>query len=160
VPKAPLKKLPFVGEALDSGRPTEGSIAMRLRIGLAVVLGLLAVNGVSACGGDGGGDTTIITQTTTTETTTTDSGSDGGGSDGSGEPSSSGSGSEKVPDLVGERLDVAEDELDSLGIDYKEIGGGTFGIVVRSNWEVCETRPEAGARATTVRLIVERVEEC
>jgi hypothetical protein len=130
-----------------------------LRIGLAVLFGLLAAASVAACGGDGGGDTTIITQTTTTETTPTEART-GDGEASSGQSSSSGGGAAKVPDLVGERLDVAEDELDSLGIFYREIGGGTFGIVVRSNWEVCETRPSEGERASTVRLIVERPGEC
>jgi hypothetical protein len=68
-----------------------------------------------------------------------------------------------VPDLVGERLDVAEDDLQEQGLDYKEIGGGTFGIVVLSNWEVCETKPGTGdsaARGDEVKLIVERVGSC
>jgi beta-lactam-binding protein with PASTA domain len=68
-----------------------------------------------------------------------------------------------VPDLVGERLDVAEDDLQEKGLDYKEIGGGTFGIVVLSNWEVCETKPSAGddvGQGDEVKLIVERVGSC
>lgn len=66
-----------------------------------------------------------------------------------------------IPDLVGERLDVAEDELHSKHIPYKEIGGGTFGVVVPSNWTVCETRPTAGGTVGSgdrVRLIIDR--EC
>lgn len=47
-------------------------------------------------------------------------------------------------DLIGARLDVAEAELDPLGISYVEIGGGTFGIIVESNWFVCQTKPAAG----------------
>jgi hypothetical protein len=81
-----------------------------------------------------------------------EAGGDGGGA--------SSRGGDKVPDLVGERLDVAEDELDELGISYEEVGGGTFGIVVRSNWEVCETRPKAGATANRVKLIVDRPGNC
>jgi hypothetical protein len=61
-----------------------------------------------------------------------------------------------VPNLVGERLDVAEDKLDQLGLNYNEIGGGTFGIVVRSNWTVCQTEPASGGSAARVRLIVDR----
>jgi hypothetical protein len=64
-----------------------------------------------------------------------------------------------VPDLVGERLDVAEDDLESRGLAFAEIGGGTFGIVVPSNWTVCETRPGAGASISKhgrVKLIVDR----
>jgi hypothetical protein len=71
---------------------------------------------------------------------------------------SSSSARHSVPSLVGERLDVAEDKLDQLGLGYKEIGGGTFGIVVRSNWTVCQTEPAPGGTAARVRLIVDR--EC
>jgi len=64
-----------------------------------------------------------------------------------------------VPDLVGERLDIAEDDLRSRGLRFTEIGGGTFGILVLSNWTVCETRPAAGtsvAKRARVKLIVDR----
>jgi hypothetical protein len=75
--------------------------------------------------------------------------------------SQSGGGSDQaIPDLVGERLDVAESDLDDLGIAYEEIGGGTFGIIDRSAWEVCETRPPAGQPAQVVKLIVDRPGEC
>jgi hypothetical protein len=64
-----------------------------------------------------------------------------------------------MPNLIGRRLDVAEAKLGALGIGYVEVGGGTFGIVVRSNWTVCETDPSAGAAVTgAVSLIVDR--EC
>ena len=45
----------------------------------------------------------------------------------------------KVPNVVGMRLDVAEDTLDRAGVTYHEIGGGTFGIIARDNWGVCST---------------------
>jgi beta-lactam-binding protein with PASTA domain len=61
-----------------------------------------------------------------------------------------------VPDVRGERLDVAEEHLDSAGLAYEEVGGGTFGIVVRSRWRVCDQEPAPGRRATEVRLIVSR----
>jgi len=64
-----------------------------------------------------------------------------------------------VPDEVGERLDVAEDDLHAHGLSYREVGGGTFGIVVKSNWIVCETRPAGGAsvkKHTRVALVVDR----
>jgi beta-lactam-binding protein with PASTA domain len=61
-----------------------------------------------------------------------------------------------VPDVRGERLDVAEERLDDAGLGYEEIGGGTFGIVVRSRWHVCDQEPRPGRRATEVRLIVAR----
>lgn len=62
-----------------------------------------------------------------------------------------------VPDVVGERLDVAMVEVEDAGYTPEEVGGGAFGILDESNWVVCETRPAAGATdADTVRLIVER----
>jgi beta-lactam-binding protein with PASTA domain len=61
-----------------------------------------------------------------------------------------------VPDVRHERLDVAEERLDRLGLGYEEIGGGTFGIVVRSEWQVCRQEPAPGRKASKVRLIVDR----
>jgi hypothetical protein len=61
-----------------------------------------------------------------------------------------------VPDVRNERLDVAEERLDRLGLGYEEIGGGTFGIVVRSEWQVCRQEPAPGKKASKVRLIVDR----
>jgi hypothetical protein len=64
-----------------------------------------------------------------------------------------------LPDVVGQRLDVAELHLDDLHIRYREVGGGTFGVVVASNWTVCEQEPAAGAsNPGRVNLIVDR--EC
>jgi hypothetical protein len=62
-----------------------------------------------------------------------------------------------VPDVVGERLDVAKSHVKDAGYDTEEIGGGTFGIVVESNWTVCETDPPAGQTgADKVKLVVDR----
>jgi hypothetical protein len=64
-----------------------------------------------------------------------------------------------VPNEVGERLDVAEDDLRSKGLTFREVGGGSFGIVVRSNWTVCRSKPSAGTNVNegaVVRLIVDR----
>lgn len=61
-----------------------------------------------------------------------------------------------VPDVRYERLDVAEERLDRLGLGYEEIGGGAFGVVVRSEWVVCRQEPAPGRKASTVRLIVDR----
>ena len=70
----------------------------------------------------------------------------------------------KVPgDLVGERLDVAEDELRSVGLRYSEVGGGAFGIVNPSAWVVCRTKPNSGATLAEgrhVKLIVDREGGC
>lgn len=59
--------------------------------------------------------------------------------------SDSGGGSQTVPTgLVNQPLDVAESDLDSKGITYHVLGGGTFGVVAKGNWGVCSTRPSAG----------------
>lgn len=63
-----------------------------------------------------------------------------------------------MPNVRGERLDVAERHLDAAGLDVEEVGGGVLGIVVRSRWRVCDQEPDPGRRARTVRLIVAR--EC
>ncbi len=64
----------------------------------------------------------------------------------------------RVPDVRGERLDLAEDRLDARGLDWEEIGGGTLGIVIRSHWWVCEQVPKPGRLGRTVKLVVDR--EC
>jgi beta-lactam-binding protein with PASTA domain len=64
-----------------------------------------------------------------------------------------------VPDEVGKRLDVAESDLGDAGLTYQEIGGGALGIIVRSNWTVCQTEPAAGSTVgsgRSVKLIVAR----
>lgn len=68
-----------------------------------------------------------------------------------------------VPSVVGERLDVAEADLGSAGLTYKELGGGAFGIIVKSNWKVCQSRPSPGSQVSPnsrVTLIVDRPENC
>src|SRR5262245_30825866 len=62
----------------------------------------------------------------------------------------------RVPNVVGLNLKAAEDRLDERGLRYEAVGGGTFGIVVRSRWAVCRQRPAAGRRAPSVRLFVAR----
>jgi hypothetical protein len=62
----------------------------------------------------------------------------------------------KVPNVRGERLDVAEARLDARGLRWEEVGGGTFGVIVRSHWYVREQIPAPGNKAATVRLFVER----
>jgi hypothetical protein len=65
-----------------------------------------------------------------------------------------------VPDVTGKRLDLAESKLDELGIGHKEIGGGTFGVVVASNWIVCDQDPKSGGSSNSVKLVVARRGEC
>ena len=63
-----------------------------------------------------------------------------------------------VPNVVHKRLDVAELMIRGRGLKIREVGGGVFGIVVKSNWIVCQTIPKAGVRVTAgsrVNLIVE-----
>jgi hypothetical protein len=65
-----------------------------------------------------------------------------------------------MPDVNSMRLDVALSDLGAVGIDEKDVeivGGGTFGVLDKSNWTVCEQDPEAGTpEATDIRLIVDR----
>lgn len=65
----------------------------------------------------------------------------------------------RVPDVKYERLDVAEARLEARGLQWEEIGGGAFGVVVRSNWYVREQIPKAGKQATVVKLVVERCDD-
>jgi hypothetical protein len=62
----------------------------------------------------------------------------------------------RVPDVEGKRLDVAQEVLDDAGLGYEVIGGGALGVVVRRNWQVCEQRPGAGRLAKSVELHVGR----
>ena len=64
-----------------------------------------------------------------------------------------------VPALVGQRLDVALDRLQSVGLKGEVHGGGLFGVVDESNWRVVDQDPSNGARlhqGDTVRLDVDR----
>ena len=61
-----------------------------------------------------------------------------------------------VPQVEGERLDVAKETLDDAGFGYEVFGGGAFGVVVESHWRVCEQHPRAGRRASSVELVVAR----
>lgn len=67
-----------------------------------------------------------------------------------------GASAHNVPDVTGDRLDVAQSRLDDNGLDYEVVGGGVLGVVVRSHWQVCEQNPPPGARAKSVELVVER----
>jgi beta-lactam-binding protein with PASTA domain len=64
-----------------------------------------------------------------------------------------------VPALVGQRLDVALDRLESAGLKGDVQGGGLFGILDESGWKVVHQDPSPGARLAqgdTVRLDVDR----
>ncbi|HVV38341.1 MAG TPA: excalibur calcium-binding domain-containing protein, partial [Acidimicrobiales bacterium] len=51
-----------------------------------------------------------------------------------------------MPDVKGRRLDVALSDIKRAGFKHKVevVGGGTFGVVVKSHWMVCEQLPAAG----------------
>jgi hypothetical protein len=67
----------------------------------------------------------------------------------------------KVPDMIGLPLAQAEDQLDAEGIDSDIVGGGLFGIIDPSAWEVCATDPPAGEDpAGGVTLYVQRPGDC
>jgi len=67
--------------------------------------------------------------------------------------------STQVPALVGQRLDVALDRLQRARFRADVQGGGLFGILEESNWEVVEQSPQPGTmleQGSQVKLRVER----
>jgi len=69
-----------------------------------------------------------------------------------------------VPNVIGEPLDLAEQDLQDAGFQTERIGDpGFFGVLVPSNWDVCDTAPSPGARArrgSTVSLLYDRPDYC
>jgi serine/threonine protein kinase len=68
-----------------------------------------------------------------------------------------------VPSLAGQPLDVAEQRLDDLGLRSTEEGGGLFGVLIASEWDVCDTSPPADSTVrpgSTVRLLIDRPDAC
>jgi serine/threonine protein kinase len=68
-----------------------------------------------------------------------------------------------VPSLVGQPLDVAEQRLDDLGLQSSEEGGGIFGVLIPSDWDVCSTSPPADSTVrpgATVQLLIDRPDAC
>lgn len=64
-----------------------------------------------------------------------------------------------MPSVVGLKLDTALSDIERAGVkDTVEVlGGGLFGILDKSNWQVCDQEPAAGAVVTVVpRVTVER----
>jgi hypothetical protein len=64
-----------------------------------------------------------------------------------------------VPALVGQRLDVALDRLQSAGLKGDVQGGGLFGVLDETSWKVVHQDPSPGARlgqGDTVRLDIDR----
>ncbi|HWK28089.1 MAG TPA: PASTA domain-containing protein [Solirubrobacter sp.] len=58
-----------------------------------------------------------------------------------------------VPSVRCKRLDIAEDVLHRRGLKVRTRGGGTFGIVVKSNWFVVSQSPRAGTRVNKGRRV-------
>jgi hypothetical protein len=70
-----------------------------------------------------------------------------------------GSAAPAMPDVVGEQLDVASSDIKRAGYEgeVEVVGGGTFGVVTESNWQVCEQLPAPGEPMDeTPRLTVDR----
>ena len=64
-----------------------------------------------------------------------------------------------MPDVKGQQLDVALSDIERAGVEdeVEVLGGGLFGVVDESNWQVCEQMPAAGQTVTDApRLTVER----
>lgn len=64
-----------------------------------------------------------------------------------------------MPDVAGTQLDAAKSDIERAGFggEVEVLGGGMFGIVNESNWQVCEQLPPAGETVTdTPRLTVAR----
>jgi beta-lactam-binding protein with PASTA domain len=64
--------------------------------------------------------------------------------------------SKPLPKVTGQSLDVAEANLDALDLHYSVVGGGVFGVVIRSRWQVCRQAPASGVVASKVTLFVAR----
>jgi len=64
-----------------------------------------------------------------------------------------------MPDVTGQRLDVALSDIERAGFksDVEVLGGGMFGVIDESNWEVCDQSPTSGTVVTDApRLTVDR----
>jgi hypothetical protein len=67
--------------------------------------------------------------------------------------------STRVPALVGQPLDVALDRLQRARFRADVKGGGLFGIVQESNWDVVEQSPRSGTlleQGSQVKVRVQR----
>ncbi|HYF26076.1 MAG TPA: PASTA domain-containing protein [Baekduia sp.] len=63
-----------------------------------------------------------------------------------------------VPDVVGERLDVARERVARSGFESEVDGGGILGVLDETNWEVVDQDPRAGflEQGSVVTLVVDR----
>jgi hypothetical protein len=132
----------------ESGVPTKNRktrpVSFQSRIGLLVgVVGLLALAGCSNA---------------PSGTSAQNTGGSGGSGSGATAQSAPAGASSSVPNVSGQELDQAEATLQSDNLGYQTFGGGTFGVVIASNWTVCSQTPAAGSTARSVNLVVAR--EC
>jgi len=117
---------------------------------------LLVSVGLMACGSEG--DTTVIrekpkqAQTVTEETKTITE--EAPAPEAAPQEEASGG---ALPDVVGERLDVAKRELKEAGYSTRTVGGGIFGVVLPENWVVCDQEPTGSAPSgSKIDLTVDR----
>jgi Domain of unknown function (DUF4839) len=64
-----------------------------------------------------------------------------------------------MPDVTGKKLDVAKSAIKDAGFEdeVKVDGGGVFGVIDESNWQVCDQSPVVGADLSDApRLTVDR----
>jgi hypothetical protein len=64
-----------------------------------------------------------------------------------------------VPDVVGQRLDIAKRQLQARRFEVDVDGGGVFGVIRERNWRVTEQHPAAGVyleQGSSVRVKVEK----
>lgn len=64
-----------------------------------------------------------------------------------------------VPDVVGERLNVAKERVGRAGFDLDVVGGGLLGVIVEGNWEVVAQSPAPGEQreqGSTVEVEIAR----
>ena len=64
-----------------------------------------------------------------------------------------------IPDVVGERLDIATDRIRRERLIVKVEGGGILGVIREQNWGVVTQEPPAGKvteTGSTVQITIER----
>lgn len=68
-----------------------------------------------------------------------------------------------MPNVTGDQLDYAKTQIEKQGIDEKDIqvvGGGTFGVVIESNWIVCSQSPQASQSLENAKVTLTVSRSC